>query len=161
MSAANHHAFYVTRNTASETGATEPDQQLSKLTSLIGKVRSASRVLSFPQRRSREHYYFFLGHVAAIRGNRCWKNESFQNWLAFEDVRNTFLPNVRIRQPCNETSCPRRTETLRYPIQKKFKLIMITVLLASHKLWNQCLCFRFIFILRAAEFFGSSTYHKP
>jgi len=60
MSAANHHAFYLTRNKASETGAAEPDQQLSKLTSLIGKVHIASRALSFPQRCSREHYYFFL-----------------------------------------------------------------------------------------------------
>jgi len=59
MSAANHHAFYLTRNKASETGAAEPDQQLSKLTSLIGKVHIASRVLSFPQPCSREHYYFF------------------------------------------------------------------------------------------------------
>jgi len=59
MSAANHHAFYLTRNKASETGAAEPDQELSKMTSLIGKVHSSSRVLSFPQRCSTEHYYIF------------------------------------------------------------------------------------------------------
>ena len=125
MSAANHHAFYLTRNKASEAGVAEPDQQLSKLTSLIGKVHIASRVLSFPQLCRREHYYFFLGHVAAVRGNRCWKNESFQNWLAFDDVRNTFLPNVRIRLPRNETSCPRRTEILRYSIQKNVSLLWL------------------------------------
>jgi hypothetical protein len=71
---------------------------VSKLTSLVGKVHNASRVFSFPQRWSTGHSCFFwgVGHVTSIRGNRYWKNESFQNWLAFEELRNSFLSNVRI-----------------------------------------------------------------
>jgi hypothetical protein len=91
---------------------------------LIGKVHIPSRVWAFRSDVLENiSFFFFLGHVAAIRGNRWWKNESFQNWLAFEDVRNTFLPNVRIRLPRNVTSCPRRTETLPYSIQKNASLL--------------------------------------